>query len=81
MKKITTILILLLLAIPSVIAIYRFNLRKSIPENVALEEKLKSIFEQNDCYACHSNNPKTPFYGNFQIGRASVGKECTTGCR
>ena len=67
MKKVSIIFIAVLFVLTSLLAVYRFNLRKSIPENLSYNEKLKIIFEQNDCYACHSNNPNTPFYSNFPI--------------
>ncbi len=67
MKKRITQVCLLLLCGAAVIAIYRFNFRKSIPGDGTREDKIAHIFKNNDCLACHSNNPEKPFYGSFPV--------------
>ena len=73
MKKRITQVCLLLLCGAAVIAIYRFNFRKSIPGDGTREDKIAHIFKNNDCLACHSNNPEKPFYGSFPVIGNQVG--------
>lgn len=56
----------ILLGAAALIAVYRFGFRKSIPDAPA-SEQVVSILEQNDCFVCHSRNPKLPFYASFPI--------------
>lgn len=56
---------LALFIIAGAIAIYRFCLRKSIPQEAAQNEQVLAILKQNDCFVCHSNEPQLPFYASL----------------
>lgn len=73
MKKFITIALCALVSAAAVIAVYRFCFRKSIPQGEATDQVV-SILTQNDCFVCHSQNPKLPFYSGFPvIGKAMAG--------
>ena len=55
-----------LLGAAAIIAVYRFGFRKSIPD-APVSEQVSSILKQNDCFVCHSANPKLPFYSSFPV--------------
>lgn len=57
MKKILKIFIFVLLAAAALTAVYRFCLRKSIPD-APVAQQVEAILEQNDCFVCHSSNPE-----------------------
>lgn len=81
MKKLLLKTTLVLLAAVVAIAIYRFNFRKSIPEDVAIATQVAAILEQNDCYACHSTDAEKPFYGNLPIVKEQVEVDIYQGTR
>lgn len=64
--KALKITLCILLGAAAVIAVYRFGLRKSIPD-APVTEQVVSILRQNDCFVCHSRNPRLPFYSSFPI--------------
>ena len=64
--KVLKIALCILLGGAAVIAVYRFGLRKSIPD-APVTEQVMSILQQNDCFVCHSRNPQLPFYSSFPI--------------
>ncbi len=66
MKKTLNIALCILLFVAAAIAVYRFGFRKSIPD-APVTQQVVSILKQNDCFVCHSNNPKLPFYSSFPI--------------
>lgn len=61
MKKIILSAIVLAVVVIAAYAFYGFGLRKTETEDI------NSILAQNDCYVCHSANPKLPFYSVFPI--------------
>ncbi|MBQ0024696.1 MAG: heme-binding domain-containing protein [Bacteroidales bacterium] len=60
------IALFILLGTATIIAVYRFGFRKSIPD-APVYEQVVSILKQNDCFVCHSGNPKLPFYSSFPV--------------
>lgn len=66
MKRKLTFVLCGLLAVAAIVAIYRFALRKSIPEGTT-EEKVLAILKQNDCFVCHSQKAQPPFYASLPI--------------
>ena len=64
--KVLNIALCILLGGAAVIAVYRFGLRKSIPD-APVTEQVMSILQQNDCFVCHSRNPQLPFSSSFPI--------------
>ena len=66
MKKVIVTLIGICMAIAVVTAIYRFALRKSIPD-ASTSQQVTAILDQNGCYSCHSTAPKKPFYARLPI--------------
>lgn len=64
MKKLLSIALCILLGAVAVMAVYRFAFRKSIPDAPASEQVL-SILKQNDCFVCHSQDARLPFYSTF----------------
>lgn len=66
MKKTLLILASALLLAAAGVALYRFSLRKSIPEAPSASS-VETILCQNDCFVCHSSNPKAPFYASFPL--------------
>ncbi|MBQ0048853.1 MAG: heme-binding domain-containing protein [Bacteroidales bacterium] len=77
-KKKLKIALCILLCIVACFAIYRFFLRKSIPEGTA-EEKVMAILQQNDCFVCHSKNAELPFYASFPIIGNKIKEHVTHG--
>lgn len=67
MKKFITFTLVVLIAAAAVMAIYRFNFRKSIPVDAPVEEQVAAILRQNDCLVCHDPEAEKPFYGNLPI--------------
>ncbi|MEG2061216.1 MAG: cytochrome c peroxidase [Alistipes sp.] len=67
MKKIVVVILALLIAGAAIMAIYRFNFRKSIPTEAPIEEQVAAILTQNECLACHDHQAAKPFYINFPI--------------
>lgn len=66
MKKTLTLILTVLVVAAAVVAVYRFGLRKSIPEAPACEQVV-AILQQNDCFVCHSAEPELPFYASFPV--------------
>jgi len=66
MKKFLKIAFGILIAAAAIIAIYRFGFRKSIPD-APVQEQVMAILGQNDCFVCHSQTPKLPFYASFPL--------------
>lgn len=64
--KVLKIALCILIGAAAVVAVYRFGLRKSIPD-APVNEQVMSILKQNDCFVCHSRNPQLPFYSSFPI--------------
>ena len=64
--KVLKIALCILIGAAAVVAVYRFGLRKSIPD-APVNEQVVSILRQNDCFVCHSRNPQLPFYSSFPI--------------
>lgn len=61
MKKALLLVLTAIVAIAAIVAVYRFGLRKSIPDGPVPEQVL-AILQQNDCFVCHSTQPELPFY-------------------
>lgn len=80
MKKSLTIVLSVLLGAAAVLAVYRFSLRKSIPDAPAAEQVV-AILEQNECFACHSKNPELPFYASFPVIGAKIKEHVTRGTK
>lgn len=72
-----TILIILgsLVGLLAIVAIYRFCLRKSIPD-APVSVQVQSIMKQNGCFVCHSKNPDLPFYSSLPHVSKAFSKEC-----
>lgn len=66
MKKLLISVFCACVIIGAAIAVYRFGFRKSIPQGTQ-EEQVMAILQQNDCFVCHSQNPKLPFYAKFPL--------------
>lgn len=81
MKKILITALVVIVAITVVFAIYRFNFRKSVPTEGSTEDKVLAIFQQNDCFACHSSEAQAPFYGSFPIIGQQVLEDMNRGTR
>lgn len=81
MKKLLLRTTVVLLAAVVVLAIYRFNFRKSIPENSTTPHQVAAILEQNDCYACHSTDAEKPFYGALPIIGEQVAADIERGTK
>lgn len=64
--KVLKIALCILIGAAAVVAVYRFGFRKSIPD-APVNEQVVSILRQNDCFVCHSRNPRLPFYSSFPI--------------
>lgn len=64
MKKFITKAVAVLLILACGTAVYRFCLRKSIPD-APVDVQVAAILEQNDCFVCHSFTPDKPFYAAF----------------
>lgn len=67
MKRFITILLATLVAAACIVAIYRFNFRKSIPADAPVEAQVAAILAQNDCFVCHDHDAERPFYINFPV--------------
>lgn len=73
--------LLLILAVGlSAYAIYRFNFRKSIPED-QLNVQVRAILMNNGCLDCHSPNAPVPFYGNLPVAKKWVQEDIQNGTR
>jgi len=66
-KRTIGILLIVVLVVVVAYAIYGFCLRKATPLNVTQNEQVMAILEQNDCFICHSQNGKMPFYFKFPV--------------
>lgn len=66
MKKILSICFFAALSVLVILAIYRFGFRKSVTDAPA-QEQILTILKQNDCFACHSQNPVFPAYANLPV--------------
>jgi len=66
MKKVLKIALVILIGAAAIFAIYRFGFRKSIPD-APQSEQIMAILTQNDCFVCHSQTPKLPFYAKFPV--------------
>lgn len=66
MKKTLSIALLVILVSAVAIFVYRVAFRKSIPDAPA-SEQVFSILDQNECFACHSQNPRLPFYSKVPV--------------
>jgi len=66
MKKFLTIVLAVLIGAAAIFAIYRFGFRKSIPD-APQSEQVMAILTQNDCFVCHSQTPKLPFYSKLPV--------------
>lgn len=66
MKRFISYALVALIAAACVIAIYRFNFRKSIPDAPATEQ-VAAILAQNDCFVCHDHDSEGPFYIDFPV--------------
>ncbi len=66
MKKILIYFVAALVIAAAAIAIYRFALRKSIPD-APVDEQVVAVLTQNDCFVCHSQAPQLPFYSKFPV--------------
>jgi len=66
MKKVLTFCFFAIVAVLAILAIWRFGIRKSIPD-APVQEQVLSILKQNDCFACHSAEPAVPFYSSFPV--------------
>lgn len=64
MKKTLKTALVALVVIAAGVAVYRFDFRKSIPE-ASREEQIMAILQQNDCFVCHAQQPKLPFYASL----------------
>lgn len=73
MKKAVLMISLVAFIVLDGVAVYRFFLRKSIPD-APVSEQVVSILQQNDCFVCHSRTPKLPFYANFPVIGEQMGK-------
>lgn len=67
MKKFTLIVLAVLVLAAISTAIYRFNFRKHIPQNVSDENQVVAILKQNDCLACHDYDAQEPYYGKWPV--------------
>jgi len=65
-KKTFGILVIIGLVVVAAYAIYGFCLRKSIPQD-APDEQVMAILAQNDCFVCHAQDGKMPFYFHFHV--------------
>jgi len=66
-KKIIGILIAVAVLVVVAYAVYGFCLRKSTPKDAPAEEQVMAILEQNNCFVCHSQDGKMPFYFKFPV--------------
>lgn len=66
MTKFLRIALAVLVCAAAIIAVYRFGFRKSIPD-APQSEQVMAILGQNDCFVCHSQTPKLPFYAKFPV--------------
>jgi len=66
MKRFLKIALAVLVCAAAIVAIYRFGFRKSIPD-APRSEQIPAILEQNDCFVCHSQTPKLPFYAKLPV--------------
>jgi len=66
MKKTLSIILGVIVIVIAFIAVYRFSLRKYIPE-VPVSDQVTAILQNNDCFVCHSQTPKMPFYASFPV--------------
>jgi len=66
MKKALSFLLLAVVVIAAVVAVYRFCFRKTVTDAPAVEQ-VSQILQQNDCFVCHSQNPKLPFYAKLPV--------------
>lgn len=80
MKKALTIVLCTLLGAAAIVAIYRFALRKSIPDAPATEQVV-SILAQNDCFVCHSKNQELPSYSSFPFIGSKMKEHVTHGTK
>lgn len=80
MKKALTILLAVLVLATVAHAIYRFGFRKSIPD-APVQEQVVAILQQNDCFVCHSAEPKMPFYASLPIMGPMMEKHITHASR
>ena len=74
MKRTILITLSSLIGIFAIVAIYRYCLRKSIPE-APLSEQVQSILKKNGCLVCHSANPDLPFYSSVPYASRLFKKE------
>lgn len=66
MKSIIRAAIFVITAIVVVTAIYRFSLRKSVPD-AQPSAQVAAILEQNGCYECHDAQADKPFYASLPV--------------
>lgn len=76
MKKKRSLLLTLMVLLIGILAlgIYRFSIRKTIPEG-PLDMQARAIMINNECLACHSSNAPAPFYHNFPVAGKLVKKD------
>lgn len=67
MKRFVSIILVALVAAACVVAVYRFNFRKSIPADASVEEQVAVILAQNDCFVCHDHDAERPFYIDYPL--------------
>jgi len=66
-KKTFGIIIIVGLVVVAAYAIYGFCLRKSTPKDAPMDEKVMAILKQNDCFVCHAQDGKMPFYFHLPV--------------
>jgi len=79
-KRIWSTVIIVIAVFVAAHAIYRFCLRKSVPDTVDASA-VAAVISQNDCMACHSLESKKPFYSSFPILKKQMAQHIRTAIR
>jgi len=74
--KVGWTIVIILLCIALIYAVYGFGFRKSAPKDASAEQ-VAAILAQNDCFVCHAQEPKLPFYASFPVMDKMMAKHCT----
>lgn len=65
-NKLIQRLMLAALLVVACVAVCRFGIRKRLPD-VPAAQQVDIIVEKNDCFVCHSAQPKLPFYSKLPV--------------
>ena len=79
-RKVLTICLGALVLAVAAIAVYRFGVRKSIPD-ASKDEQVAIILESNGCLVCHSADADLPFYSNFPVIGPQMSSHIRSGIR